>query len=570
MMEMELPWYWAVLGLDAGSDERTVKRAYARQLKTTRPDEDADAFQRLRAAYEHALGELRNQASMQPDAEQTLPTAALQEIAPPSLVLETIAPATPVRTVILPVRRDANRAPLVRADGLAYAAWTDFLANCAPRQPVSFTLMQSDERLQRFDVRDAFELLALRHAATGACHANLRAALIAHYDWSSDATGLLRRHPMLAEAVFSDHAIDANWRDLLAQAQTNPVLNHLMQDTVPKKLPRRWDGRFIRTMRETLASIRSQHPDLLAHRMNQDVFNWWEAQVADKKYFRQTAGWSSVAGVGMWAALMATTPLSHAMRDVVISFCICQAITMFIGAWAALRPPAPQPQQSYFFGKPLRERRHQRSWQMGWMPPFALLSMGLLNSDPGPVLGSLIMMGMTACAAMAMLTASLSITRVRFCVAFLLSVFTTLLAGKLPAFNLVPNWTLFCFSLCLFTVFFSNGWLLYRMLGLNPYNLMLFQGGWMVASAAVAGCINKDFLPMSEQSMLLMLLVLSGVLIARYKTGFHLLWIGALAAPALSVIITRDNHDSLHLAASILAFMTAFFVAANLLSDAND
>ena len=48
-------WPWDVLGVAANADERTVRRAYARLLKQQRPDEDAEAFQRLRYAYESAL-----------------------------------------------------------------------------------------------------------------------------------------------------------------------------------------------------------------------------------------------------------------------------------------------------------------------------------------------------------------------------------------------------------------------------------------------------------------------------------------------------------------------------------
>ncbi len=46
---------WTILDLPARSDERSVKRQYARLLKVTRPDEDPIAFQQLREAYERAL-----------------------------------------------------------------------------------------------------------------------------------------------------------------------------------------------------------------------------------------------------------------------------------------------------------------------------------------------------------------------------------------------------------------------------------------------------------------------------------------------------------------------------------
>jgi hypothetical protein len=44
-----------VLGLGSDADERAIKRAYAARLKTTRPDEDPEGFQRLNEAYQAAL-----------------------------------------------------------------------------------------------------------------------------------------------------------------------------------------------------------------------------------------------------------------------------------------------------------------------------------------------------------------------------------------------------------------------------------------------------------------------------------------------------------------------------------
>ncbi|WP_233121351.1 hypothetical protein [Agrobacterium vaccinii] len=45
--------------LDEGADERAVKRAYAKRLKATRPDEDPVGFQALHQAYQQALDFIR-------------------------------------------------------------------------------------------------------------------------------------------------------------------------------------------------------------------------------------------------------------------------------------------------------------------------------------------------------------------------------------------------------------------------------------------------------------------------------------------------------------------------------
>ncbi|RMQ49788.1 hypothetical protein ALQ04_01233 [Pseudomonas cichorii] len=53
---------WNVLELDRNADERSIKRQYAKLLKVNRPDEDPEAFQRLRNAYEQALDQARNRS----------------------------------------------------------------------------------------------------------------------------------------------------------------------------------------------------------------------------------------------------------------------------------------------------------------------------------------------------------------------------------------------------------------------------------------------------------------------------------------------------------------------------
>ncbi|WP_394778219.1 hypothetical protein [Undibacterium sp.] len=83
---------WAVLAMEPDTDVRNIKRAYARRLKVVRPDDDAAAFQELRAAYEWALelaaylaslppeAEVEVEAEREPEAElQDMPEAAMQQ-----------------------------------------------------------------------------------------------------------------------------------------------------------------------------------------------------------------------------------------------------------------------------------------------------------------------------------------------------------------------------------------------------------------------------------------------------------------------------------------------------------
>ena len=75
---------WKYLDLPADSDERTLKRQYARLLKVTRPDDDPVAFQRLREAYEQALQLLREGGDLPQRADLIAPSMFHTQL-PPNL-----------------------------------------------------------------------------------------------------------------------------------------------------------------------------------------------------------------------------------------------------------------------------------------------------------------------------------------------------------------------------------------------------------------------------------------------------------------------------------------------------
>ncbi|MBV6823832.1 J domain-containing protein [Pseudomonas sp. PD9R] len=70
---------WSVLQLREDADARTIKRSYARLLKTFRPDEDPEGFQRLREAYEHALSVARWRAEYDADDIEVATTEVVEE-----------------------------------------------------------------------------------------------------------------------------------------------------------------------------------------------------------------------------------------------------------------------------------------------------------------------------------------------------------------------------------------------------------------------------------------------------------------------------------------------------------
>lgn len=82
--------HWQLLDLTPDADERSIKRAYARLLKTCRPGDDPEAFQRLREAYEGALAEARWRDEGDDDIVLAAPAAPIVEHATQPITVEPV------------------------------------------------------------------------------------------------------------------------------------------------------------------------------------------------------------------------------------------------------------------------------------------------------------------------------------------------------------------------------------------------------------------------------------------------------------------------------------------------
>jgi len=139
-------WALDALGLTDDADEREIKRAYARQLKRTRPDEDPEGFQRLHDAYRAALEYASDRAWRDEgeDGAATVPLAPASEavpveaVAPPQVSREVTASSgsgsTPIEQDAVPqpadakVEDDALDLPVFLDDCIAHLSQDDPIA----------------------------------------------------------------------------------------------------------------------------------------------------------------------------------------------------------------------------------------------------------------------------------------------------------------------------------------------------------------------------------------------------------------------------------------------------------
>jgi hypothetical protein len=87
-------WAFDLLELPMDADAASIKRAYARLLRTKRPDEDPEAFQQLHVAYKTALAHANALAVTAPQRQENRVVLVKPEHKAPAAPAATVSPAT--------------------------------------------------------------------------------------------------------------------------------------------------------------------------------------------------------------------------------------------------------------------------------------------------------------------------------------------------------------------------------------------------------------------------------------------------------------------------------------------
>lgn len=342
---------WDTLGITAESNERDIKRAYAKRLKQTRPEEDPEGFQALRQAYEEALEyaawvrkrEARQQAvspddgvthedtatpaapvaqvahediASRPDQKSATPPSAEAASAPDSTSAASTPHADPAASGQNPAdstrtTRDGSHParpeqddPSIRADELNRVVaqlWEKFMSRTDtmnPRQVEIF--LKSQSAFQNLSVREAFEFQACRYCAGEDALTKVRDALVEAFNWEHEIRHLQQIDPGLPVQAMRRFNADKVWQAVYyKESFQNPPLQAMLENrtALPRNAFFQITRPHVQHLQKWIHTLRWHYPEVLQYKVKPEILAHWESWAERKRYFKDHVVMSFVMGV---------------------------------------------------------------------------------------------------------------------------------------------------------------------------------------------------------------------------------------------------------------------------------
>ncbi|WP_152598777.1 J domain-containing protein [Janthinobacterium sp. RA13] len=572
---------WAILGTEPTGDERALKRAYAKRLKVTRPEDDPAAFQELREAYEYALRHAHLFAEEFPEPQAAAVETPVMEAAELWGVID-----EPAREAQEPQEPPAELwgfiaqepAPpselwgVVAIDPAQEAAslWQAFLDHSrhADAGEVLAGILQDDAMLN-LDVREEFDLCALRYCASAGYDLSLRQALFEQLGWDRDFSYLARSHGDLVRAAVQRYRADRSFAHFSDNRDSYPGLDCIMSQQSPSAYARQlFDQKFTLQLRELLHAIRWQHAEMLAWKLDTDLFEQWEQAVHAKRYFKQTA--LASGGLGfvlhfMLAGVLDAAGFKLADTAAYASLLGFQALAFSLLAMHALRWPTPLFARLEALQEALQDRlpvlwQRPGLRQLGWIAPYLVLALLLFLPERSDSMRLVTAAGLCASALLAYAMNRQLLHGMLLLLCLGLSLFAAMfMSGKGPSALAIGEAMPLIFCLAALALRCATG--LYGDCGFPEALLPRLRAAWLIGCAGLLSLLYVQQLPAALVGAALYAWSCAGLLFSPTDFKWKTIWPVVLVPSLASVVLAGHApairampmmHHSVELALAVL------------------